>query len=212
MIEYANSKGKIVEFSTNGRGLHDTPKYGDDYLRRVLAAKPYRIRIAYDFFRPEQFVRDVLTFNVASLVTMHAVTEGVLKERKPFNDWAGQLEGDPRKSEIHGECFYLKYNYKVAMADGTIVPCCQDFEGKVNLGHIDDPDNIKDQDANGYPELCSKCSGMQFAATGSGVGWWEELGLDQTQYDMEQKASELKEVPRERPKARRRIPINPSRE
>ena len=209
MIEYANSQGKVVEFSTNGKGLHNDKVHGDEYLRRVLRAKPHRIRVAYDFFRPEAFIRDLLTFNVCTIVTTHAVTEGVLKERKAFNNWAGQLEGDERPSEISGECYYLKYQYKVAMANGLIVPCCQDFEGKHVLGSVNDPDSIKDHPSEGY-DLCKSCSGMQFAATGTGQGWWEELGLNQAleSGNVANKAGELKDnVPREKPKARRRIPI-----
>lgn len=203
MIEYANSQGKQVEFSTNGKGLHNQAE-GDNYLRRVLAAKPYRMRIAYDFFRPAQFVLDALTFNVSTIITTHAVTEGVLKERKPFNNWAGQL--DERPSEISGECFYLKYGYSAVLANGDVVPCCQDYEGKHIIGNVMDPANIKEHPAEGY-DLCKNCSGMQFAKDG---GWWTEMQADPRNHDMENVPSELKDVPMQVPRARRRkIPIVP---
>lgn len=203
MIEYANAQGKIVEFSTNGRGLHNQAG-GDDYLRRVLAARPHRMRIAYDFFRPDDFIRDALTFNVSTVITTHAVTEGLLKDRKPFNNWAGQL--DERPSEIHGECFYLKYQYGAVMADGRVVPCCQDYEGKHVIGSVFDPANIQEHPAQGY-DLCKNCEGMQFAKDG---GWWEEMQADPSNFDMENVPGELKDVPRAVPRARRKkIPIVP---
>lgn len=203
MIEYANAQGKRVEFSTNGKGLVNQAG-GDDYLRRVLAAQPYRMRIAYDFFRPAQLVLDALTFNVNTIITAHAVTEGVLKERKPFNNWAGQL--DERPSEIAGECFYLKYQYAAVLASGEVVPCCQDYEGKHIIGSVLDPANIKEHPPEGY-DLCKNCSGMQFAKDG---GWWAEVQADPRNHDMENVPSELKDVPKQIPRSRRRrIPIKP---
>lgn len=166
MIEYANAAGKKVEFSTNGKGLNDQ-KDGDDYLRRVLAAQPHRMRIAYDFFQPDAFMKKALTLNVSTIITTHAVTKGILLDFKPLNNWAGQMP-ELGESEIHGECYFLKYNYYAVMSSGNIVPCCQDYEGKHVIGHIDDLDNLKPQPSY---DLCKGCTGMQFAKDG---GWKAE--------------------------------------
>jgi hypothetical protein len=166
MIAYAKSKGKRVEFSTNGKGLN-AQKDGDAYLRRVLAAEPHRMRIAYDYFQPDEFVKKALTLNVSTIITMHAVTKGVLLDFKPLNNWAGQM-ASLGESEIKGSCHFLKYGYNVVMASGHVVPCCQDYEGKHVIGHIDDLDSLKPQPTY---DLCKTCSGMQFAKDG---GWREE--------------------------------------
>ena len=207
MIDYAHSRGKKVEFSTNGKGLHNQAN-GDVYLRAVMRAKPERIRVAYDFFRPDEFIRDLLTFNVSTIITVHAVTEGLLKERKPYNNWAGQLPG--RKSEIEGECFFLKYGYAAVLADGDVVPCCQDYEGKHRLGSVFDPENIKPHSTRGY-DLCRTCAGMQFALDS---GWWEEIEANQLDHRdnvFNKPVGELKDVPRETPRKRRVIPIKENR-
>ena len=169
-ITYANAQGKQVEFSTNAHGLN-MQKGGDDYLRRVLAAEPHRMRIAYDYFKPDEFLKKALTFNVSTVISMHAVEKGLLLDYKPLNNWAGQMPslGD---SEISGECYFLKYKYYAAMQNGDIVPCCQDYEGKHVIGNIRDRDNLKPQESY---DLCKTCSGMQFAKDG---GWWAEVQAD----------------------------------
>lgn len=205
MIAYANKRGKVVEFSTNGKGLNDA-KDGDDYLRAVLDARPHRMRIAYDFFRPNAFIRDALTFNVSTIITVHAVTPGLLKERKPLNNWAGQM-AELGPSEISGECFFLKYRYAAVMQTGEVVPCCQDYEGKHIIGNVNDPTSITEHPNEGY-EMCKTCSGMQFGKDG---GWWDDVQADQSKYPMENIPQELADhVPRQIPKSRRiRIPIIP---
>lgn len=167
MIAYANKAGKRVEFSTNGVGIHSSVS-GSDFLERLMNARPYRIRIAYDFFRPDDFIRSVLSLNRDTIVTVHAVTPGLLPVHKPLNNWAGQMP-DLGPSEISGECYFLKYNYFAALSNGDIVPCCQDYEGKHVIGNVHSEQPVLH--APSY-ELCKTCSGMQFARDG---GWWEEV-------------------------------------
>lgn len=198
-IAYANSKGKQVEFSTNGKGINDTPG-GDAYLRRLMAARPFRIRVAYDFFRPDEFMRKLLTLNETTILTTHAVTKGLLLDHKPLNNWAGQMD---LVGEIHGECYFLKYDYVAVMANGDVVPCCQDYEGKHVIGNVADPASIKLRKSYA---LCNGCNGMQFA---EGSGWWDEIGRNHKEEGVVNKPNEIvpdlpREIPRKRPKV---IPI-----
>lgn len=201
MIAYANSLGKRVEFSTNGKGLNDQAG-GDDFLRRLMAARPYRIRVAYDFFRPDEFVKKLLTLNQDTLVTMHAVTKGLLLDHKPLNNWAGQMD---MPSEISGECYFLKYSYYAVMSNGDVVPCCQDYEGKHVIGNVHDPASIAPQPTY---TLCDGCQGMQFA---EGSGWWDEIGKDaRTEGVFNVPNQVVPNIPRERPQ-KRHISIKPER-
>lgn len=154
-IREAHAHGVRCEFSTNGYGIQK-----DDYLKAVLDARPYMIRIAYDFFKPDEFIKKVLTFNVATIVKLHAVTKGLLLEHKPYNNWAGVLPGE---SEIRGECYYKKFHYACALQDGSLVPCCQDYEGKHVIGHVNEPDKVAFQEDY---SICKGCTGMQFAVDG----------------------------------------------
>jgi hypothetical protein len=149
IIKKAANHGVKVEFSTNG-GILDKGQ-----IQAVMKARPHRIRIAYDEFKPEDFIKTVLTYNESTIVSIHSVN-GSLDKRKPFNNFAGSVEGE---SEIVGECYFKKYKYYTVLWNGYIVPCCQDFDGEEVIGTIL-PCNVKPkEDYN----LCKKCSGMQWA-------------------------------------------------
>lgn len=160
-IREAYERGIKVEFSTNGNGVNS-----DLFLQQVMDAEPYLMRIAYDFFQPIEFIKKVLTFNHSTIIKLHAVTPGLLPKTKPLNNWAGQMNWG---SEIHGkDCYFLKYKYHAVLQDGTVVRCCQDYDGKYPLGHVYDTNSI--QESSTIP-LCETCSGMQFAEDGL---WKEE--------------------------------------
>ncbi|MDD3847527.1 MAG: hypothetical protein PHC90_14360 [Syntrophorhabdaceae bacterium] len=151
-----------VEFSTNG-GIKDYQKS----LRLVLDQEPYRMRIAYDFFEPVDFIKDALTFNKNTIITLHSV-DGKLKEKKPYTNFAGSVKGS---SEIKGECFFKKYNYFCVLWNGDIVPCCCDYNGQEILGNVKDPKSAYLKQQKWY-HLCKNCRGMQFAEGGL---WWKEI-------------------------------------
>jgi hypothetical protein len=163
MIKMVNAAGKRCEFSTNGKGLRDDD---NEFLKAVMHARPYLIRIAYDFFQPDAFIRKVLTYNQSTIIKLHAVTPGLLPETKPLNNWAGQM---PWESQVKGKCYFLDYDYHAVLQDGRVVRCCQDFEGKHIQGHINDPGSVQE----GPISLCDTCSGMQFADDGL---WKQEKG------------------------------------
>lgn len=155
-IKTAHMYGKEVEFSTNG-GVSDI-----DMIRRVMEEDPYIIRIAYDYFKPDDFIRKILVYNEATFIYLHAVQKGLLCERKPFNNFAGAVRGESEISRGDG-CYFKKYNYFVSLWDGKIVPCCQDYDGKYQLGTIWDKATVKHE--KNY-DMCKACTGMQFAMNG----------------------------------------------
>lgn len=155
-IELADGYGIDVEFSTNG-GTTNT-----SLIKSVMEAMPRRMRIAYDEFRPHSFIKEALTHNINTVVTLHSV-KGLLSERKPYNNFAGAMEGT---SDISGECYFKKYGYVCVLWNGDIVPCCQDFDGKEIIGNVFEPIVSMQNDY----ALCAGCSGMQFAKDG---GWNE---------------------------------------
>lgn len=154
LITTAKQAGVSTELSTNG-GVSDIDK-----IRDMLEAHPHMIRIAYDYFRPNEFIKKVLVYNRTSIIKLHAVTRGLLPAWKPFNNFAGQIKGE---TQVKGECYFLKYKYVCVLQDGKVVPCCQDFDGKEIIGDIWHPDELKHKDKY---NLCKDCGGMQFAEDG----------------------------------------------
>jgi len=158
MLRRAGQAGKKVEFSTNGYGLQD-----DAFLREVLEARPYMIRIAYDYFKPDEFIRKVLNYNRTSVIKLHAVTPGLLPDVKPLNNWAGQKPWD---SQVKGACYFLDYDYFAVLQNGAIVRCCQDYEGNHVLGTVWSVEELERPELPSPIPLCRTCSGMQFAQDG----------------------------------------------
>lgn len=153
-ITLAHHVGVSTEFSTNG-GISDSA-----ILRSILDAQPRMIRIAYDYFRPNEFLKKILVFNRTTIIKLHAVTRGLLPAWKAFNNFAGQVPGE---TKVKGECYFLKYKYVCVLQNGKVVPCCQDFDGKHIIGDVWHPDELKHQDKY---KLCETCGGMQFAEDG----------------------------------------------
>ena len=148
-----------VEFSTNGGTLKN--------LQEVLNAKPYRMRVAYDFFKPDAFLRTALAYNKSTIITAHSVDGKLPGLQKPFNNFAGAVEGE---TCVKGECYFKKYGFVCVLWTGEVVPCCQDYNGQNIIGHVRYPSAIEHKET--YP-MCEKCGGMQFAEDGL---WKEDIG------------------------------------
>jgi radical SAM protein with 4Fe4S-binding SPASM domain len=62
---------------------------------------------------------------------------------KPYDTWGGQVERvlefgqkGARKARDFGCPVISKMNETTVLWDGTVVPCCRDFDGKINLGDL----------------------------------------------------------------------------
>jgi radical SAM protein with 4Fe4S-binding SPASM domain len=59
-----------------------------------------------------------------------------------FLEWGERFEWPDENAEIKGNkffCYGLKDQFGI-LADGTVVPCCLDSEGVINLGNIFEED------------------------------------------------------------------------
>ncbi len=65
-------------------------------------------------------------------------TRGIRIRDKIHIEWGERFEWPDTKSEIKGDkfsCYALKDQFGI-LSDGTVVPCCLDSEGIINLGNI----------------------------------------------------------------------------
>lgn len=150
-ITQAREKGIKTEFSTNG-GVLDR-----EGVKALMESRPYRIRIAYDEFQPDEFIKQVLLYNQSTIVHIHSVN-GSLEEKKPFNTFAGSVEG-VSEYDKRLPCYFHKYNYFTVLWDGRITSCCQDYEGVTAQGTVF---SITETTHRLQP-LCSTCDRVQFA-------------------------------------------------
>lgn len=158
IIRMFDEAGIKCEFSTNGGLLTDGK------IQELISSPLKRLRIGMDYFNPIKQVEKLLKKNKSIDIRLHTVRGNLPYEKKPFDNFAGQVEG---KSEWEkGECYFKKYNYFVVLWTGEIVPCCCDYDGKNILGTIDNFDKVKHKDY----EMCKDCPGYQFAEKGE----WEK--------------------------------------
>lgn len=103
-------------------------------------------------------------------------TRGIRIRNKIHLEWGERFEWPDSKAEIKGEKFYcygLQDQFGV-LSDGTVVPCCLDSDGLINLGNIfnDDIEAILNSDRalnliNGFKcgiaseDLCRRCGYAQ---------------------------------------------------
>ena len=103
-------------------------------------------------------------------------TRGIRIRNKIHLEWGERFEWPDSKAEIKGEKFYcygLQDQFGI-LSDGTVVPCCLDSDGLINLGNIfsDDIEAILDSDRalnliNGFrcgiasEDLCKRCGYAQ---------------------------------------------------
>lgn len=172
IIKIFNENGVKSEFSTNGMLL---PEFG----QQVLEAKPKLIRIAIDYFyNKENYINninkflDLISSYPETNVRIHTImgnnldvfksSNSVIHENKILDNWASQtlLQSDMLDSP---NCYFLDYQYCVVLWDGTIVPCCLDYNGNYPIGHINNINNIIQ---NKSFELCKSCKKLQFAEGG----------------------------------------------
>ena len=62
--------------------------------------------------------------------------------KKIFLEWGERFEWPDSEAEIKGDrffCYGLKDQFGI-LSDGTVVPCCLDSDGVINLGNIFDED------------------------------------------------------------------------
>jgi radical SAM protein with 4Fe4S-binding SPASM domain len=95
---------------------------------------------------------------------------------KIYLEWGERFEWPDVNSQIKGSrffCYGLKDQFGI-LVDGTVVPCCLDSEGRINLGNIF-TENIDDilnseraramvegfQHRAATEELCKKCGYAQ---------------------------------------------------
>lgn len=173
IIKIFNANNIKSEFSTNGMLL---PEFG----QQVLEANPKLIRIAVDYFyNKKNYINNINKFldTISSYpetnVRIHTLMDNnlnvfkssnsIIHENKIMDNWASQtlLESNMPDSS---NCYFLDYQYCVVLWDGTIVPCCLDYNGNYPMGHINNIDNIIQ---NKSFELCKNCKKLQFANGGA---------------------------------------------
>ena len=170
--------GIETELSTNGALLKSKGM-------ELLANKVSVVRIAVDYYyntpgflnNVAQFLEDAFSYP-DTFVSIHTVNGNdlsmfekyknagkVILENKQFDNWVGQVAGES-KLDPANKCYFQEYQYVSILWDGTVVPCCIDYNGDYKLGHIDDIDKIE----NVPCKLCFSCNKLQFAKFGK----WEE--------------------------------------
>jgi radical SAM protein with 4Fe4S-binding SPASM domain len=103
-------------------------------------------------------------------------TRGIRIRDKIYLEWGERFEWPDKDAEIKGDkffCYGLKDQFGI-LSDGTVVPCCLDSDGVINLGNIfnEDIDAILSSKraadiVNGFrcgkasEELCKKCGYAQ---------------------------------------------------
>jgi len=87
-------------------------------------------------------------------------SRGIRIRDKIYLEWGERFEWPDSEAEIKGDrffCYGLKDQFGI-LSDGTVVPCCLDSEGVINLG------NIFDQDINSIlhtPRAVNMVEGFQ---------------------------------------------------
>lgn len=69
-------------------------------------------------------------------------TRGIKISDNIYLEWGKRFEWPDREAEIRGDkyfCYGLKDQFGI-LVDGTVVPCCLDSDGVINLGNIFDED------------------------------------------------------------------------
>ena len=103
-------------------------------------------------------------------------TRGIRIRNKLYLEWGDRFEWPDKDAEIKGTkffCYGLKDQFGI-LCDGTVVPCCLDSDGVINLGNIFNEDieavlNSKRANAivDGFKcgkaseDLCKKCGYAQ---------------------------------------------------
>ena len=103
-------------------------------------------------------------------------TRGLRIRDKIYLEWGDRFEWPDRNAEIKGTkffCYGLKDQFGI-LSDGTVVPCCLDSNGAINLGNIfnEDIDSILNSQrakaiTDGFrcgvasEELCKRCGYAQ---------------------------------------------------
>ena len=103
-------------------------------------------------------------------------TRGIKISDNIYLEWGKRFEWPDREAEIRGDkyfCYGLKDQFGI-LVDGTVVPCCLDSDGVINLGNIfnEDIDAILDSEralniVNGFrcgkaaEDLCKRCGYAQ---------------------------------------------------
>lgn len=103
-------------------------------------------------------------------------TRGIRIRDKIHIEWGERFEWPDAEAEIKGErffCYGLKDHFGI-LSDGTVVPCCLDSDGVINLGNIfsEDIDTILDSEraraitegfakGEAFEELCKRCGYAQ---------------------------------------------------
>lgn len=179
IIRILKSYGIETELSTNGSLIANKGP-------EILSAGISVVRIAVDeYYNKPGFIKNVNQFIEHALgrditIRLHTIKgkdlsvfkdySFVIKEVKPFDNWAGSVEGESTLDKSN-DCYFLKYNYCVVLWDGRIVPCCMDWDGKHIIGHIDNIHEIQHKDSY---EICKNCAKMQFAQGGK----WENENME----------------------------------
>lgn len=171
--------GIRTEMSTNGLLL---PEKG----RSVLDEGISLIRIAVDnFYNKAGYIDGVKEFLEMAQdypdteVRIHTIVgndlsvfEGydAILENKTLDNWAGAIDGESQLDKSN-ECYFTTENYVVVLWDGTVVPCCMDYNGDYALGNVDDLTSLDSKAC----KLCKGCANMQFASGGEWLTDEEEM-------------------------------------
>ncbi len=171
IIKIFNDYGIKNEFSTNGILLRD-------FGLPILEAKPTLIRIACDYFYKTKYYIEIINRFLAlsesynTKIRIHSILnnnlnvfidgQNIVHEQKIQDNWASQVDGSSQLPDSDS-CYFLDYNYVVVLWDGTIVPCCIDYNGNYPIGHINTINTIND---NKCISLCNGCKKLQFAIGG----------------------------------------------
>lgn len=68
-------------------------------------------------------------------------------------EWPNDTPKTQKTSPVHGRC-HGGTDQIAILVDGTVVPCCLDAEGKINLGNLNETPLTKILQSHRYQELC----------------------------------------------------------
>lgn len=163
-IKYAKSKGLFVDFDSNAGYLNKIDQEAlilsgiDEIIFSVTGAKPetYKKFQGEDLSRVEKNIKDFVELKRKLKSKTPKISMQFIKSKDTSSEvsdyvkkWTLYSDGinitrlsdyfNPSdKSSLRKKfCPYL-WTFLVILSDGSIVPCCQDYEGHLKLGNIKD--------------------------------------------------------------------------
>ena len=192
MIRYAHDKGvRYTVFNTNGTLLDD------DNIRRILESPLSILRISVDG-NPDTYrqIRGIdfktIEKNILNLIKKRDKINSSLKigivmvvDKQTekdidsfYNKWNAMVDHvrfqpkliSSQRTDLCPELFGKEYGKMVVLWDGKVIPCCADYEGKLQTGDVlkETVDSIwnglavkrlrKRHLNKDFPDICKNCS------------------------------------------------------